>query len=220
MESTFARIIENKFINRGFLTGTFCPIYGFGAILIIISSEWINSVFENYFVAIIVALFFSTILVTVLEYITGFALEKILNFKWWDYGDKIANLHGYICLEYSLLWGLLALILIQIVHPAISEFVFSIPVSARFYIAVFMLLYFMADTVKSVFDALDLKKAILNTSNSSVNKYYEKTIRYKRFFLAFPHLLIINAGIINRDVRNILDNKIDKIKIHLRSMFL
>ena len=219
METIFASINERKFINRGFLTGFFCPIYGFGAILIVLSSKWVTVVFENYFISIMISVLFSVILVTVLEYITGFALEKVFNCKWWDYSNNAVNLKGYICLQYSLLWGLLAFLLVQVAHPAISKLVFSIPVSTKGYIATALLLYFMADTSKSVFGALDLREVILHYSNFTVNKYYRKIIQYKRFFLAFPRLLILNAGIINRDVRSILNDRIDKIKVELQSRF-
>lgn len=220
METIFASINERKFINRGFLTGFFCPIYGSGAVLIVQSSEWVNIVFENYFMSLIISILFFVVLTTVLEYITGFALEKVFTCKWWDYSNNAVNFQGYICLQYSLLWGLLAFILVQVVHPIISKLVFSIPVSTKDYIATFLLLYFLADTAKSVIDALDLREAILNYSSLPINKYYEKIIQYKRFFLAFPRLLMLNAGIINRDVRSILNDRIDKIKVELKSRFL
>jgi uncharacterized membrane protein len=219
METIFASINERKVINRGFLTGFVCPIYGFGAVLIIQSSQWISDVFENPYTVLILNILFSIILVTVLEYITGYLLEKFFNCKWWDYSDNALNFHGYICLKYSLLWGALTFVLLQFVHPAVSEAVFSIPASVKGYLVPFVLLYFLADTAKSVSDALDLRKTILN-SNLSVNRYYEKIIQYKRFFLAFPRLLFLNAGIINRDIRSILNDRMDKIKVELKSRFL
>ena len=220
METIFASICERKLINRGFLTGFFCPIYGFGAILIIQSSKWVTVVYENYLTSLLMSILFSILLVTALEYITGFFLEKIFNCKWWDYSDNAVNLHGYICLKYSLLWGFMAFLLVQLAHPAISKLVFFIPAPMKGYIATALLLYFMADTSKSVFGALDLREVILHYSNFSVNKYYKKIIQYKRFFLAFPRLMILNATIINRDVRSILNDRIDKIKVKLKSRFL
>ena len=220
METVYASINERKVVNRGFLTGFFCPIYGFGAVLILQSSKWVSEVIESPFTALVINILFAVILVTSLEYITGFLLERIFDCKWWDYSDNALNLHGYICLRYSLLWGVLTFLLVQFVHPAVSRVVFSIPATVRGYLAAFLLLYFLADTTKSVIDALDLRKVILNYPNISVNRYYEKIIRYKRFFLAFPRLLILNAGIINRDIRSILNDRMDKIKVELKSRFL
>ena len=96
VETIFASINERKLINRGFLTSFFCPIYGFGAIMVIKSSILVNNVFDNYFKSFIMSILFSIILVTILEYFTGFLLEKIFACKWWDYSDNIGNLHGYI----------------------------------------------------------------------------------------------------------------------------
>nr|WP_286207991.1 hypothetical protein [Clostridium caldaquaticum] len=219
METIFASINERKFINRGFLNGFFCPIYGFGAILIVQFSKWIIFVFKDYSTSLLISIVFSTILVTVLEYITGFALEKVFNCKWWDYSNNAMNVKGYICLKYSLLWGILAFLLVQVVHPTFSKLIFSVPVSTKGYIAAVIILYFLIDTTKSVLEALDLRKVIINYTDLPVNKYYEKIIKYKRFFLAFPRLLILNAGILNRDIRSILNDKIDKIKVEIKSRF-
>lgn len=220
MESIFASINERKVINRGFLAGFFCPIYGFSAVLIIGIAKWFGDNFENTHTALAANIVAAIILVTVLEYVTGFLLERIFECKWWDYSDNAFNIHGYICVKYSLLWGLLAFLLVEVVHPVITEAVYSIPDTVRSYFAVFLLLYFLADTVKSVEETLDLRKVILDASNISANKYYEKIIQYKRFFLAFPRLLILNAGMVNRDIRSILNDRMDKIKVELKSRFL
>ncbi len=220
METVFASFNERKIINRGFLTGFVCPIYGFGAILILQTSTWVSDVLENPFTAMIVNIVFAVILVTVLEYITGFLLEKIFDCKWWDYSGNLLNLHGYICLQYSLLWGVLTFVMLRIVHPAVSEIVLSVPASIKGYLAAFLLVYFLADTAGAVFGALDLRAVILNYPDFSATKYYEKILQYKRFFLAFPRLLILNAGILNRDIRSILNDRMDKIKVELKSRFL
>lgn len=220
IESIYVSICERKIINRGFLTGCFCPIYGFGAILILGTVKWIGDKFENEFTVLIVNLLVSVVLVTSLEYVTGFLLEKIFNCKWWDYSYEPYNLHGYICLKYSLFWGLLAFLLIQVIHPIVLGFVYSIPDTAKGHLVAFLLVYFLADTTKTVAETLDLRNVILNASTISFNKYYEKIIRYKRFFLAFPCLRILNTGLFNRDIRNILNDRVDKIKVELKSRFL
>ena len=219
LETIFASINERELINRGFLTSFFCPIYGFGAIMVIKSSGLVNNVFDDYFKSFIINILFSIILVTVLEYFTGFLLEKIFDCKWWDYSDNVANLHGYICIKYSLLWGFLGFMLVQSAHPLISKMIYSIPISIKDNVAIFFVLYILLDTAKSVIDAMELRKVILNYSKVSLSVYYNKVLKYKRIFLAFPSLMILNAGIINRDIRSILNDKFDKIKIELRSRF-
>lgn len=226
METAYASINQKKFINRGFLTGPFTPIYGFGAILIIRSLKWIENLYGNNYISVLMCIVISTLLVTILEFITGLALEKIFKTKWWDYSDDAMNIMGYICLKYSLLWGMLAFLLIQIVHPVIVQFIYPVPVLAKVIVSSLLILYFLYDTVKSVAGMLDLRKAIINYSDLSISKYKEIIIKYKRFFLAFPRLLFLNAGILNRDVRSILNerisiinDRINKIKVEIKSRF-
>lgn len=92
MESAYASISERKLVNRGFLAGCACPIYGFGAVLIIQSSKWVSDALSNPFTALAFNILFAIILTTVLEYSTGFLLERIFDCKWWDYSDNALNL--------------------------------------------------------------------------------------------------------------------------------
>lgn len=178
IETAFAGVITRKFVNRGFLIGPFCPIYGFGALLIVLCSTWVRAVFENDLTFFVVSIIMSIFLTTLLELIGGFILEKFFNHKWWDYGDKLLNFHGYICLQYSLIWGLLAFITIQIVHPEIYELMIQIPLQIKHYTTNVFLLYFFIDTTKSVMNLIDFKKVILKNSNIWGNKYVEKVANY------------------------------------------
>lgn len=219
LETVFASANERKFINRGFLTGFFCPIYGFGAILIVRVSAFISIYIKSYYKSTLTNVIISIILVTALEYITGFILEKFFNCKWWDYSDNYANINGYICLKYSFLWGIIAIMMLQIVHPIILKTNFNISFQEKVYFVMIFLIYFISDIIKSVIDALNLRKLILNYSKYTVNKYYEKIIKYKRIFAAYPHLMIVNARVINRDIRSILNEKIYKIKVEFKNKF-
>lgn len=219
LETIFASIRAKKIINRGFLTGFVCPIYGFSAMLIIQSSKSVANVFENQFALLIVNIFFSIIIVTILEYITGLFLERIFHHKWWNYSDNAFNFKGYICLNYSLIWGVLAFMLIHLVHPIISAEVTTIPISVKGYLGVIFFIYLLADIIKSVIKTLDLRKSILDYSNISINKHHEKIIKYERLFIAFPRLLLLNADTINHDIRRILNDRMDKIKIKLKNRF-
>lgn len=219
METIFASTLQRKFINRGFLRGPFTPIYGFGAILIIVSLNLIFIPMHNSPILLISKLILSTLIVTALEFVTGFVLEKIFHSKWWDYSGNFLNFKGYICLKYSLVWGVLAFILIQLVHPVVERFIYFIPLSTKSYMAVFFALYFIADTILSIIGALDLRKTIIHYSDLSLEKYKAKIIKYKRIFIAFPRLLVLNANILNHDVRSILNGRINKIKDNIKNGF-
>lgn len=220
LETTYASIRNGKFINRGFLIGPFTPIYGFGSVLIILTSKLIVRIFGGYSTSntsLLISIVVSTLLVTVMEFMTGYILEKVFNAKWWDYSEEPMNLKGYICLKYSLLWGILAFLLIQVVHPKIEQFIYMIPILIKKYMAAFLFVYLMFDAYKSVVSTLDLRKTVINHSEISLTKYKEKILKYKRIFLAFPRLLNLNEDIKNRDVRSIINGRIDKIKIKIKN---
>ncbi len=84
--------VEKKFVNRGFLVGPFCPIYGFGVLLMTI-------MLEKYQNDIVATFIFSILICGILEYFTSFFLEKIFHARWWDYSNRKFNINGRICLE-------------------------------------------------------------------------------------------------------------------------
>ena len=96
-ESTYCSILAKKLINRGFLNGPFCPIYGVGALLIV---KLLSPFSHN-----LVILFFASLLLTsLLEYLTGFAMEKLFHAKWWDYSHRRFNIQGRVCLGNALIF--------------------------------------------------------------------------------------------------------------------
>lgn len=120
MEVAYAAYAEKRFVNRGFLNGPICPIYGVGLCIVYLCLMPIR---EN----TLLLFFGSVFLTTALEGITGLALEQIFHQKWWDYSDKKYNWKGYICLEMSLLWGVACLVIIKTVFPATDFFIGLIP---------------------------------------------------------------------------------------------
>ena len=119
-EVIYAYKNQKKFINRGFFKGPICPIYGFCTTLIILLLRPISC---NIFLLFLT----STIIISFIEYITSFALEKLFNKRYWDYTDDPFNIKGRICLHFSLFWGLLAIVAIKIIHPAIVRFISLVP---------------------------------------------------------------------------------------------
>ena len=111
-EVAFAAVKEGRFINRGFLNGPICPIYGFGVLGVVMT---LDPVKEN------VPLLFlgSLVLTTGIEFATGFILEKLFHARWWDYSDMPLNLMGYVTLPFSLVWGAACLGVVRWVHPAL-----------------------------------------------------------------------------------------------------
>lgn len=119
-EVSYAALRTGKFVNRGFLNGPVCPIYGCGVVVVLAGLEPLKGNFVLLFLG-------SVVLTSVLELATGFVLEKLFRQRWWDYSDKPFNLGGYICLEFSIMWGFACLFVVDILHPSIEFFIRLIP---------------------------------------------------------------------------------------------
>lgn len=119
-EVIYAACIEKKFVNRGFLNGPFCPIYGFGVVVIALC---LRGIADN----ILLLFMGATVLTSILEFITGFVLEKVFHTKWWDYSESKFNFMGYICLSFSLLWGAACTFIVKLVLPALDSMISMIP---------------------------------------------------------------------------------------------
>ncbi|WP_326911148.1 putative ABC transporter permease [Sedimentibacter sp. MB31-C6] len=126
-ETLFGSIINKKLIIRGgFLTNYFCPLYGLCAIVIISIYTFSEISIDSRFNALLIATLGSIIAVTFLEYLVGRILDKVFNHKMWDYSKYPLNLHSYICLDFSMLWGIVSLLLSSFIHPIMEILVFSI----------------------------------------------------------------------------------------------
>lgn len=142
-EVAFAAVKTGKFVNRGFLNGPVCPIYGFGVVCCIVVLTPLSGS--------LTALFFgSMILTSALEFVTGWVLEKAFHTKWWDYSDVKFNLKGYICLEFSIIWGFAATFIMKLVHPAIYHLVRLLPHMAGLVLIGVLSALIVADLIASV----------------------------------------------------------------------
>ncbi len=180
-EVIYATVTRGKFVNRGFLNGPVCPIYGFGVLLVI---GLLLQVKGN-----ILLLFLGSVLLTsMLEWLTGWTLEKIFHHKWWDYSDSPFNLNGYICLKFSLMWGMACVLIINVIHPLIIDFVSLIDIKiGKIFLSIF-LTFIIVDTIATVQAVLKLNKQlkrinemalkIRNLSNDLGEKISEESIAF------------------------------------------
>lgn len=120
LEVAYAAFRTGSFVNRGFLNGPVCPIYGCGVLLVVIV---LNPLREN-LLLLFVGSFFLT---SAIEFVTGFLLEKLFHNKWWDYSEQRFNICGYVCLLFSVLWGLGCTFVLKVVHPLIYALIRLIP---------------------------------------------------------------------------------------------
>ena len=150
-EVGFAAAVEGRFVNRGFLNGPVCPIYGVGAVLVISALSPLSGSLTLLFIGAVV-------LTSALEWFTGFVLEKFFHEKWWDYTDQPFNIGGYICLKFSLLWGAACCIVVKAVHPLFVLLVRSLPHPVLVILLCIAGAAFIADISVTVAELLKLKK--------------------------------------------------------------
>ncbi len=152
-ESTVVSLQQRRFVNRGFLRGPMLPIYGFGAtILLHVSLPLYNRPIELFFASMFAA--------TVFEYIVGVLMEKLFKVKYWDYSTHRFQFQGRICLQSSLCWGFLGLILARVIHPPVETIVVVLPFGLLIVVDILLSVAFASDVVVSVRTALDLARML------------------------------------------------------------
>lgn len=110
---------QRRFINRGFLYGPICPIYGFSAVLFILV---LNPFKDN----IILVFIIGSLIASIMELITGYVLDLLFNTKWWDYSNEKYNFKGYVCARFSIYWGFIAIVFTQLIHPQVYKIIYFI----------------------------------------------------------------------------------------------
>lgn len=153
VESIYKSLIEKKLINSGFLHGPFCPIYGFGAVIMILL---LTNLPNN----ILVIFISSMIFMTLWEYIVGVLLEKIFKTKYWDYSNIKFNINGRVCLKNSIYWGILGVIFTFLVHPWVQAQVTKIPEKILFYINIVVYIILLIDIISTTIKILFIDKKI------------------------------------------------------------
>ncbi|NCC08563.1 MAG: hypothetical protein EOM30_11145 [Clostridia bacterium] len=161
MEVCFDTVRTGKFVNRGFLNGPVCPIYGFGMVIVILV---LTPMTDN-----LLMLYLGTVLLaSALELVTGWVLKKIFHTTWWDYSDVPFNLGGYICLKFSLLWGVGGVFVMDIVQPLIASFVDGFPRLGGEILFWIILVLFVSDAIVTI-----VAMAKLNAELGTLNKIAE-----------------------------------------------
>lgn len=148
-ETIYCSIGQKKFVNRGFLNGPLCPVYGFGAMSVLL---FLRPVKDN-----LILLFVLGVIVTsVIEYITGYLLEKLFATKWWDYSTYRFNIHGRVCLRNSLMFGVLAVVAARYVDPVIQGMIDRLPFWAQAALGGVLAVILVGDLAVTVRTILDL----------------------------------------------------------------
>ena len=153
VEVSFVAITRGKVVNRGFLNGPVCPIYGVGMVGILYALEPLK---DN----AIVLFIGGVVICSVLELFTGWILDKIFRMRWWDYSENRFNIGGYICLEFSIMWGLGSMIMVNMIHPMIYGVVSKIPLMVIYALLVIFAIAFIIDIIVTVKEIVGFKKSL------------------------------------------------------------
>ena len=151
IEVIYYGITEGKFINRGFLAGPLCPVYGLG----FYAAIWIFEPFKDNFM---ILFFGMATACTIVELIAGFILYHAFHMRWWDYSDYKLNIGGYICLRFFIYWGIAASLGMYVLHPAVKWLIAHITYPFRLGILIFFTVILLADLVTTIITIVGFKK--------------------------------------------------------------
>ena len=223
IEVSFAAFKLGKFVNRGFLSGPVCPIYGFGATTVVIC---LNPILNN-----ILILFIGSVLLTsLLELVTGFALEKAFQQRWWDYSNTKFNIGGYICLKFSVLWGMACVFILKVIQPLIYGFISIVPdIIGKFTVYTFQIIL-ITDFIITVLSVQklnrrlklinDIAQKLKNMSNTVGESISEKSINLSENITLIKHNINEELGekykeLLNKNIKS--HNRLMKAFPNLKS---
>lgn len=152
-ESCYVSVRQHRWVNRGFLHGPLLPIYGSGAIVVLLATLRVQeSLLLIYLVGMLAA--------TVLEYFTGAAMERLFKVRYWDYTNQKCNLKGYICLSSTLAWGVFSILLVKGIQPPVARLLSLAPLAWTEPVAFLLVAGTTVDAVQSFRAAMDLREIL------------------------------------------------------------
>jgi len=152
-ESAYVSLKEHHFVNRGFLRLPMLPIYGSGALAILIVTIPVKTYIGLVYVA-------GMISATLLELVTGAAMEAIFKVRYWDYSNQRFNYKGHICLSSSIAWGFLSILLTEVIHTPVERLVLGMNVAVKWTLFAIVSVLFVSDLFVSVKTAWDMRKLL------------------------------------------------------------
>lgn len=191
-ETLFVFLNTKKLVDRGFLIGPYCPIYGFGSLaMIFYLTQYKDNILTVFILGVVVC--------SILEYFTSYIMEVLFKTRWWDYSNHKFNLNGRICGKNCLLFGIGGIIVIYIVHPILVNLLNKIPSGIFIVITISMMIIFILDFIislnvinkfKKTLTSIDLKKDSTQEFSKAVRETINKNhkILEQRLVNAFPNI--------------------------------
>lgn len=168
-ECCYVSVKQHRWVNRGFLQGPILPLYGSGALIILIGTIPVREHAALIFV-------FGMIGATILEYATGAVMERLFHVKYWDYSGQPGNIRGYICPRSSLCWGFFSILMVRVIHLPVESAVLKLPLTVCEGIAAVLLVAASVDFTQSFNEAMDMKNILvqLEESRKKIRKIRKK----------------------------------------------
>ena len=170
LEVTGKVMEKHKFINRGFLIGPYCPIYGYGAIIMTFT---LTKYKEDLFVLFVM----SMLICSLLEYITSYLMEKIFKARWWDYSKYKININGRVCLTNSIIFGFCGILVIKIINPFFFSILNNFNYRFLYYINILLYIIFVTDNILSFYIINKFRKEIKMLSGDSTEFISKNVIK-------------------------------------------
>lgn len=185
MEVTCKFIQYKKFINRGFLIGPYCPIYGWGALAITI-------LLKRYMEAPLVLFVMSTLICSIIEYLTSYFMEKKYHARWWDYSNKKFNINGRICLETLIPFGILGVAIMYGTNPILFKLYNQIPQLVINILTAILFIGFIVDNIISsnIISSINVEgNKLIKDNTEEITEKIKQVLRQKSWL----HRRLINA---------------------------
>ena len=168
IESAYVSVRMKKLTNRGFMRGPFLPLYGSGALMmLVVSMPFQDNIVETYLAGCLGA--------TVLEYITGVTMEALFKVRYWDYSDKKFNFQGHVCLGTTLSWGFLTILMTEIVHVPVEKLMLAVPGRILIVVTIIVTVIIVSDFVLAFKTAIDLRNVLVKMERAK-----EEMVRIQR----------------------------------------
>ncbi len=222
MEVIRTLIREKKFVNRGFLLGPYCPIYGVGGVLLFLVNRYRSDPFIVFLVSIVICSF--------IEYIASYLLELIYKVRWWDYSDRLLNINGRICLTNTIEFGVLGMLIVCYFNPILIDFIKSINLNLRHVIAITLIVVTSLDILITSAILFDIRKSVLKFKNKTINIFKsnkdnteevskkvkemlkEKSFLHKHMAKAYDNLKVYKNNFLNITNKFINENNFNKLE--------
>ena len=153
VEVSFVAVTTGRVVNRGFLNGPVCPIYGVGMLGALLLLEPVSG-------NLVLLFFLGMLLCTLVELIGGWILEKAFHTRWWDYTDKPFNLGGYVCLGFSIMWGFAVTFAVRLIHPLVFSLVCWLPHLLGWILIGVLYALFLTDFVLTLITVVGIRKQL------------------------------------------------------------